>query len=119
MHNQILKIKYKINNIHYNDIEIAFIQSSGIKFIESSTNLSILQENYNNNNTFALIDTDNKNNSTTKIIEFILFINKNDKEKQEIHYINLNNKNIYKFKRNEIAQYSIVLNNNYNFILKK
>ena len=45
MHNQILKIKYKINNIHYNDIEIAFIQSSGIKFIESSANLSILKEN--------------------------------------------------------------------------
>ena len=111
MHNQILKIKYKINNIHYNDIEIAFIQSSGIKFIESSTNLSILQEKSNN--------TDNKNNSTTKIIEFILFIDKNGKEKQEIHYINLNNKNIDKFKRNEIAQYSIVLNNNYNFILKK
>ena len=60
MHNQILKIKYKINNIHYNDIEIAFIQSSGIKFIESSTNLSILQEKSNNNNIFALINTDNK-----------------------------------------------------------
>ena len=36
-----------------------------------------------------------------------------------MHYINLDNKNIDKFIRNEIAQYSIVLNNNYNFILKK
>ena len=44
-----------------------------------------------------------------KIFEFILFIDKNGKEQQEMHYINLNNKNIDKFIRNEIDRYSIIL----------
>ena len=41
IHNQILRIKHKIDNIHYNDIEMAFVTSSGVKFIETSTNSSI------------------------------------------------------------------------------
>ena len=46
IHNQILRIKHKIDNIHYNDIEMAFVTSSGIKLIETSINLSMLKEKY-------------------------------------------------------------------------